>query len=114
MDTATNLANDQFYLDNHLKDVDARREQQGEVEIYGLGVGLDLSPYYSRCLALDLSQGLCNKMFPEIIGLLGGTIDASRENRASDSSSVEPKSVGRHPDADAVRQQRAERYTVNQ
>ena len=72
MDTATNLANDQFYLDNHLKDVVARREQQGEVEIYGLGVGLDLSPYYSRCLALDLSQGLSNKVFAEIVELLGG------------------------------------------
>jgi hypothetical protein len=36
MDTAINLANDQFYLDNHLKDVVARREQQGEVEIVQL------------------------------------------------------------------------------
>ena len=72
MDTATNLANDQFYLDNHLKDVVARLEQQGEVEIYGLGVGLDLSPYYSRCLALDLSEGLSNKVFAEIVELLGG------------------------------------------
>lgn len=72
MDTATNLANDPFYLDNHLKDVVARREQQAEVEICGLGVGLDLSPYYSRCLALDLSQGLNNEVFTEIIELLGG------------------------------------------
>lgn len=72
MDTATNLANDQFYLDNHLKDVVARREQQGGVEICGLGVGLDLSPYYSRCLALDLAQGIDNEMFTEIVELLGG------------------------------------------
>lgn len=33
MDTATNLANDKFYLDNHLKAVVARHEQQGDVEI---------------------------------------------------------------------------------
>lgn len=72
MDTATNLANDPFYLDNHLKDVVARHEQQGEVEIYGLGVGLDLSPYYSRCLALDFSQGLDNDMVGEILRLLRG------------------------------------------
>lgn len=70
MDTATGLANDSFYLDNHLKEVVARREQQSEVEIFGLGVGLDLSPYYSRCLALDLSQGLNNRVFTEIITLL--------------------------------------------
>ncbi len=72
MDTATNLANDPFYLDNHLKDVVARYERQAEVEIFGLGVGLDLSPYYSRCLALDLSQGLSNGVFAEILQLLGG------------------------------------------
>ena len=72
MDTATNLANDPFYLDNHLKEVIARHEQQGEVEIYGLGVGLDLSPYYSRCLALDFSQGLDNDMLGEIVCLLRG------------------------------------------
>ena len=72
MDTATNLANDPYYLDNHLKDVVARHERQGEVEIYGLGVGLDLSPYYSRCLALDLSQGLSNRVFNDILELLRG------------------------------------------
>ena len=72
MDTATNLANDPYYLDNHLKDVVARHERQGEVEIYGLGVGLDLSPYYSRCLALDLSQGLSNSVFNDILQLLRG------------------------------------------
>jgi cobaltochelatase CobT len=72
MDTATNLANDPFYLDNHLKDVVGRVERQGEIEIYGLGVGLDLSPYYSRCLALDLAQGLDNALFNEILQLLGG------------------------------------------
>jgi cobaltochelatase CobT len=72
MDTATNLANDAFYLDNHLKDVVARHERQGDVEIYGLGVGLDLGPYYRRSLALDLSRGLDNQVFHEILQLLGG------------------------------------------
>ena len=72
MDTATKLANDPFYLDNHLKDVVARHERQGEVEIYGLGVGSDLSPYYGRCLALDLSQGLNSGVFAEVLQLLGG------------------------------------------
>ena len=72
MDTATNLANDPFYLDNHLKDVVARHERQGEIEIVGLGVGLDLSPYYNRCLALDFSHGFDNDMIGEIVQLLRG------------------------------------------
>lgn len=78
MDAATGLANDPLYLDNHLKEVVARRESQGEVEIYGLGVGLDLSPYYSRCLALDLSKGLNNRVFAEILGMLAHPRAAAR------------------------------------
>ncbi len=71
-DSATGRANDDFYLDNHLKDVVARREQQGAVEILGLGVGLDLSPFYRRCLATDMSQALDNNLFYEIVQLIGG------------------------------------------
>jgi cobaltochelatase CobT len=71
-DGATGLANDPFYLDNHLKDVVARREQQGAVEILGLGVGLDLSPFYRRCLATDMTRGLDNELFFDIVQLFGG------------------------------------------
>lgn len=72
MDSATNLANDRHYLDNHLKDVVMRLEQTGAVEIYGVGVGLDLSPYYSRCHALDLSRIKGNGIFREVIDTLAG------------------------------------------
>jgi cobaltochelatase CobT len=71
-DSATGLANDPFYLDNHLKDVVARCERQGAVEILGLGVGLDLSPFYRRSLATDMSQALDNTLFFEIVQLIGG------------------------------------------
>lgn len=71
-DGATGLANDPFYLDNHLKDVVARREREGAVEILGLGVGLDLSPFYRRSLATDMTQGLENTLFTEIVQLIGG------------------------------------------
>jgi cobaltochelatase CobT len=50
----------------------ARREGQGAVEILGLGVGLDLSPFYRRCLATDMSQALDNNLFYEIVQLIGG------------------------------------------
>lgn len=71
-DSATGRANDAFYLDNHLKEVVARREQQGAVEILALGVGLDLSPFYRRCLATDMSQALDNALFDEIVQLIAG------------------------------------------
>jgi cobaltochelatase CobT len=72
MDSATNLANDEFYLDNHLKEVVARHESEGLVRVHGLGVGLDLSPYYSRAHALDLSRGTPNTVFAEVVDALTG------------------------------------------
>ena len=66
MDSATQLANDAHYLDHHLKDVVAGHEAAG-AEIYGVGVGLDLSPYYSRSHVLDLSG---SAVFREIIAML--------------------------------------------
>ncbi|MBH8581920.1 cobaltochelatase CobT-related protein [Bisbaumannia pacifica] len=71
-DGATNLANDAYYLDNHLKEVVARRTREGRVEVLGLGVGLDLSPFYRRCLATDMSQALDSQLFDEIVELIGG------------------------------------------
>ncbi|ART83134.1 cobalt chelatase [Oceanisphaera profunda] len=70
-DSATNLTNDAYYLDNHLKEVLARRERQNEIYILGLGVGLDLSPFYRHCLATDMSQALDSHLFDEIVQLIG-------------------------------------------
>ncbi|MES3014799.1 MAG: cobalt chelatase, partial [Pseudomonadota bacterium] len=70
MDSATNLANDAHYLDHHLKDEVARFEARG-AEIYGVGVGLDLSPYYSRSHVLDLSGSVGSVIFRELIAMIG-------------------------------------------
>jgi len=58
MDAATAHANDACYLDQHLKDVIARHETMRDVDVIGLGVGLDLSPFYRHCVALDLDEPL--------------------------------------------------------
>jgi cobaltochelatase CobT len=70
MDGATNQANDAFYLDNHLKQVLQRHERAGHVEICALGVGLDLSPFYSRCQALELSSTPGPALLRDILQLL--------------------------------------------
>ncbi|MFT7529711.1 MAG: cobaltochelatase CobT [Gammaproteobacteria bacterium] len=72
MDTATNLANDSYYLDHHLQQVVAAWEQHGGVEIYGFGVGLDLSPYYRRSIAVDLSESMGNQVLFDLVELLRG------------------------------------------
>ena len=70
MDGATQLANDTHYLDNHLKQVVAQQAQSGEVAVFGVGVGLDLSPFYPHNLALDLSSPPGNGVFRELLGML--------------------------------------------
>ncbi|OUL98498.1 cobaltochelatase CobT-related protein [Variovorax sp. JS1663] len=72
MDSATNLANDAHYLDHHLQDVVDRHERAGRIGIAGVGVGLDLSPYYSRSHVLDLAAGAGRAVFSDLIGLLAG------------------------------------------
>lgn len=66
METATNLTNEPDYLDNHLKQVATMIEARGDIELYALGFGLDLSPYYSNSLALELPDPLENAVFREI------------------------------------------------
>lgn len=72
MDSATHQANQQDILDLHLKQVTRQFEQEHSIELYALGVGLDLSPYYRHSLELDLSRSLDNAVFDEILRLLSG------------------------------------------
>ena len=72
MDSATNLANDLFYLDQHLRDVVQSVEARGEVEVFGVGVALDLSPYYSRSHVLDLEGSDARGCLYELLALIGG------------------------------------------
>ena len=70
MDSATHQANQQDILDLHLKQVARQIEQEGTIELYALGAGLDLSPYYRHSLELDLSRSLDNAVFDEVLQLL--------------------------------------------
>lgn len=70
MDSATNLANDEHYLDQHLRQVVAGLEAAGEVAVCGLGVGLDLSAFYRRSMVLDLARPVGGPTVRELLGLL--------------------------------------------
>ncbi len=73
-DSATSLANGPvigpLYLDNHLKEVVQRQSLSG-IEIYGVGVGLDLSPYYRYSHVIDLSDLGGNRVFSDVVALMG-------------------------------------------
>lgn len=70
MDSATNLANDEYYLDHHLRDVVQAIEASGEITIVGIGVGLDMSPYYRKSHVLDLVNSSASQSLREMIDLL--------------------------------------------
>ena len=70
MDSATNLANHGQYLDQNLRDVVDRRSRQDGIEIIGIGVGLDLSPYYKKSHIIELGGHLQGGVFNEIVGLI--------------------------------------------
>lgn len=55
MDAATVQANDESYLDAHLKEVLAWHEARKDVEVIGLGIGRDPTLFYRHCAALDPS-----------------------------------------------------------
>lgn len=72
MDSATNLANDAHYLDQHLVQALQRIEQAGDVQVFGVGVGLDLSPYYGASLVLDIADAPSNPVFRELLEMIAG------------------------------------------
>lgn len=68
MDSATATANDPGYLDRHLREVVARAHG-GPVEVFGVGVGLDLGSTYPRSRVLDVARGPRHATFAEMLGL---------------------------------------------
>jgi cobaltochelatase CobT len=70
MDSATNLANDAYYLDHHLRDVVQAVETSREITIVGIGVGLDMSSYYRKSHVLDLVNSSASQSLREMIDLL--------------------------------------------
>ena len=69
METATRDAQDAFYLDNHLKAC-VQQAQASSVDVVGIGVGLDLSPFYPRHVPLPPEELLDAASFRKIIGQL--------------------------------------------
>lgn len=66
MDSATSLANDESYLSQHLQQVIFQYQRQG-IEIWGIGIGLDLSHLYPNSLIADLEKGLDNHFIDDFI-----------------------------------------------
>ena len=67
METATQRANSEFYLDHHLRDVLRHTARAGQVAVMGVGVGLDLSVYYRHCLGWSDSHAVQTQSLTELL-----------------------------------------------
>lgn len=63
--SATNMANDEHYLNSHLNQVVVQQTRCGHQT--NLGVGLDLSTYYPDQWIIDLVRTLDNALADEIV-----------------------------------------------
>ncbi|MEZ5652153.1 MAG: cobalt chelatase [Burkholderiaceae bacterium] len=70
MESATRRCNRDELLDAHLADTVDRYDGRDGLRIVGLGVGLDLSPYYRHRLALSLDRGLDNRLLWQVVEAL--------------------------------------------
>lgn len=83
MESATQQANDAWYLDSHLKAMVTAASSQG-VEITGIGLGLNLSPFYPRHLAVTPDDLLQTRTLQALIK----TLDC-RQSRSGTSATLE-------------------------
>jgi len=70
MESASAAANPPGLLSTHLRAVVSAQRRRGAVEILGVGVGLDLSPWYDRSMLLDPSVPLAMGDFAALARLL--------------------------------------------
>ena len=72
METSTARANDSAYLDHHLATVIDELDRSEDIDLVGVGVGLDLSGWFSRYHVLDLADPLPHVAL-ELLGTLSAT-----------------------------------------
>lgn len=69
VDDATLSANSGGYLDRHLRDTIAGIERGGDVELLAIGIGHDVTRYYSRAITLHDVEQLGDAMLAQITEL---------------------------------------------
>ncbi len=70
MDSATVLANDPHYLDRDLQTAATQIEKARRIRLIGVGVGLDMSPFYQRSLVIDAVNFPLRRSLQDILKLL--------------------------------------------
>ncbi len=71
MDSATAHYNDEYFLERHLKHVIDKLERDPSIELTSIGIALDMSEFFNRSIALDLTGTLGNRVFRALEDLYG-------------------------------------------
>ncbi len=69
VDDSTLSANSGGYLDQHLRRVIATLEREGKIELLAIGIGHDVTRYYSRAVTLHDVEQLGDTMLQQITAL---------------------------------------------
>jgi cobaltochelatase CobT len=69
-DEATQAANGRGLLEQHLQQVSERLDSHTEIELLGIGLGHDLSRYYSRSAVIHQAEQMAEVLITELDGLL--------------------------------------------
>lgn len=69
-DHSTLSVNGRDYLANNLRDVIARIESEGMVELVGIGIGHDLSEFYKKSIRVEGMAKLASALTSELVALL--------------------------------------------
>lgn len=69
-DHSTLTLNGRDYLANNLRDVISRIEGEGAIELVGIGVGHDLSPFYKKSIRIEGIATLASALTSELVTLL--------------------------------------------
>ncbi len=69
VDDATLAANDPFYLERHLRTVIQWIEQRSPVELFAIGIGHDVTRYYSRSITLATPDELGEAIVAQLTAL---------------------------------------------
>lgn len=77
MDSATALVQGPDFLDQHLATVVDRVERTGDVRTLGLGVGLDLSEFYSRRHVIDVDHDVSTQL-REVVAAIAAAAQGRR------------------------------------
>ena len=69
VDDSTNSANREDFLDNHLKEIIFKIENESNIDLQAIGIGHDVTKYYKNALTINRAEELGEVLLDELTKL---------------------------------------------